>query len=260
MSGIVYPSGPQALRIPTTILLPSTATPFNPSAVNPSTEACFDGIKALENYGLFKSTFDAAQPPYPGGGSFVNAGTYRLSTGSILTFSAAKLYVRVAHPLANYDPTYWTDRRTNTPTPLGSFLQSALVGGFPNNTFAIRYGFDLPDQIILKRAGFRVEPVGGHAALPEFMPHIRIVITDSVTGVTVNHLGTDGSANVATYQAPHVVSVTLPDIAFDAGRHSVIALIRGEDGANADILLEAYVPFIEYERTVIGQEFGATVP
>ena len=68
MSGIVYPSGAQILKIPTTTLLPSAATPFNPSTVNPATETNWNAVKAVESYGLYKTTFDAAQPPYPAGG------------------------------------------------------------------------------------------------------------------------------------------------------------------------------------------------
>lgn len=76
-----YPVGAQILKVPVTIVIPAVNTPFNPDAINPAITWTWNGMKALEAYGLYNTNFDKAQPPYPtSGGAFVNAGSYKIQT------------------------------------------------------------------------------------------------------------------------------------------------------------------------------------
>lgn len=263
MSGIVYPSGPQQLKIPTTILLPSSATPFNPSAVNPGTEACWDGVKTLENYGFFKTTFDAAQPPYPAGGSFVNDGTYALSgqlqfTGSgTITTASARTYRRTANLLAYADPSDWTNG-LSLGAPKGHYVQ-AQAGTAAKAVF----DFDIPSNCVLKGFSIHVQADPSHVILPGNMPEFLTYIVDTVAGTTtimVDGNGVDASASNAAYKLLHEISVDLSVVYnFDASRHRVFMVFLGEYGSNSTTGLTIQLPTIEFERTQIGEELGQLV-
>jgi hypothetical protein len=262
MSGITYPSGPQTLAIPTTILLPSAATPFNPSTVNPSVEACWDAIKAEEYYGFFKTTFDAAQPPYPAGGSFVNSGTYKLA-GAIsftsaasdsLVHSSAHAYARSARPFAQFDSTEWTSFFINSGDPQ---YQTPVK----TSTIPLVFEFDLPDGITLEQVTLRVEPDNGHVALPNVMPRFDVYMADNSTGnKTLLATGTDASATFGDYNAPHTISATIASVAFGAWKNSLYVRVYGESGVDAINNFIACVPIVEFNRTRIALEFGELLP
>jgi hypothetical protein len=268
MSGIVYPSGPQLLRVPATILLPSAATPFNPGAVNPSVEACFDAIKALESYGMYKSTYIGAQPPYTPGTTYVNEGTYKFGTTSQtrLEFETAKTYTRAAHHNA------WTDGGTtwtagfNYAPPTAHYKQ--IINNANASTEAVVFFFDLPTLCTLKYAKIRIDPDSGHAGVPVTIPRIEVYIGDNTTGAATlivtadGYNGTGSYADVAEYESEHIIIADLADTVFDAGVNTLFAKFYGEDDGNSlpNPNLVAYIPWIEYERTRLGEEFGALVP
>jgi hypothetical protein len=261
MSGILYPSGPQTLAIPTTILLPSAATPFNPSAVNPGTEACWDGVKALEEYGFFKTTFDAAQPPYPAGGSFVNSGTYELAgtiqfdtSGIPLTHTAVRTYERVANLLAYSDPTYWTPGHTETPAK--GYHKSLVAAA--TAVSGIVFDFDIPSNCTVTQVRVRITPVV-HGALPATMPKFDVFLLDVAAGTsTLITTATDASL-LATYNVLHVFGVTFSQ-AFDASKNRIMVKFYGEADANSAIGLLVHLPTVEWERTQIGEELGELIP
>lgn len=264
MSGIVYPSGAQLLRIPTTILLPSAATPFNPSAVNPGTEACWDGVKALESYGFFKTTFDAAQPPYPAGGSFTNYGTYKLAGAisftspgvSSLVHTTAHAYARSARPFAVQSATVWTSLIVSS----GADPQY-IINGAVSSTSGLVFDFDLPDGITIERVSVRVEPNNAHSALPAVMPRIEVYLADNTTGnVTLLATGTDTTATVGAYNLPHTISATIASVAFGAWVNSLYVKVYGESDANAENGFVSCIPIVEFNRTRIAIEFGELLP
>ena len=252
MSGITYPSGPQTLAIPTTILLPSTATPFNPSTVNPSVEACWDAIKALEYYGLFKTTFDHAQPPYPAGGSFVNAGAYKFS--GALSFSAAKGYSRVASSLAKSDPTVWNAGHTITPVK-GYHSQ---ITNDVSATGRLVFDFELPSNCTITRVAFRITPVV-HGTLPGTMPKFEVYRINAIAGTCVLIATETDASTLPDYNAIHVLDTTVAH-AFDASSGRIMIVFYGESGANFAAGLLVHPPTIEFTRTQLGEEFGEILP
>lgn len=270
MSGIVYPSGPQLLRIPTTILLPSTATPFNPNAVNPSVEQCWDSIKATEFYGFYKTTFDAAQPPYPAGGSFQNSGTYKIAgqiqfntSGTPVAHAAVRTYTRVAH-LNAYAKTdgvgnYWELGITFAP-PKGYYVQRGPNGG-PSSDSGLVFDVDLPSGCTVTEAAVRFKPATGHAALPSVQPFLYVYIVDSVNGTTTLVDSVQSAETLpGTYEGSvRTISCSFSQ-AFDAGRYRIFLVVFGEHGTDTVAGLQMYLPTIKFQRAQIGEELGELVP
>lgn len=266
MSGITYPSGPQLLRIPTTILLPSTATPFNPNAVNPSVEQCWDSIKALEYYGFFPTTFDATKPPYPAGGSFFNSGTYQLNgkirfntSGTPLEHTSARTYARVAHLHAYANPTYWELAYNDAP-PKGYYRNHNFEANASNS--GLVFDFDLPSNCTITRVVIRIHPAV-HTNLPDIMPTIFVYLVD-VIDETTTLIGseTDSSANITQYNALHTISFDCSQV-FDAGRNRLMVKFFSEDddgNSHSVNNLIAHLPIVEFTRAQIGEEFGELPP
>lgn len=74
-----YPpvSGTYMRKMATSILTPCAATPFNPDAFSPAMNTLFDGVKTLQEFGLWGADFYKALPPYPSSGDpFLNQQTY----------------------------------------------------------------------------------------------------------------------------------------------------------------------------------------
>jgi hypothetical protein len=263
MSGTTYPSGPQTLAIPTTILLPSVATPFNPSTVNPSVEACWDAIKALQSYGFFKTTFDAAYPPYSGASLHYNADAYALlgtlmilntGTGAI-TFPVAHSYARSARIFAQYDSAEWSSFLS------GSGADPQYQTPTKTSTSALIFEFDLPDGCTIEDISLRVEPDNSHSALPNVMPMFQVLLADNTTGnVTLLATATDESATFGAYNTPHDITVAIASVAFGAWKNSLYVRVYGESGPDAKNGFISCIPIAKFKRTRIAEEFGGLLP
>ncbi len=252
-------------KLATTVPLPDANTPFNASAVAAPIAANRDSIVAHETYGLYRSTFNSVKPPYPLAGSHVNSGTYILAVGSQtrLEFSAAKTYTRAAHGYAWTNGTTWDFSYNNVP-PKALYRQDVLSA--VASTDAATFFFELPSLCTLKYAKIRIDPADTHGGIPVTIPRIEVYIGDNSTGVTTliasadGYNGTGTYADLAQYQAPHNIIADLSSTAFDAGVNTLFLKLYGEDDGNAMVDLLAYIPWIEYERTRFGEEFGALVP
>jgi hypothetical protein len=262
MSGTVYPVGPQQLKIPTTTLHPSASSPFNPSIINVPNEVNWNAIKALEDRGFYKVTFDACRPPYPAGGSFVNAGTYKLG-GTIqftnpgsdaLKFTTAHGYSRTASSLAKSDPTVWNAGHTITPV---KGYHSQLTNNV-SATGRLVFDFELPSNCTVTRVAFRITPVV-HGALPATMPKFEVYRIDAVAGTCVLIATETDSSILSVYNAIHVLDTTMAH-AFDASNGRILIVFYGESGVGFAAGLLVHPPTIEFTRTQIGEEFGELLP
>jgi len=244
-------------KLATTIPLPDTNTPFNSSAVAAPIAANRDSIVALTDYGMYKTTLNAAKPPYPLSGDHVNSGLYKIS--GAINLSAAKGYYRAASANARFDSTLWNVGYGAATGNDSAHTQKDV--GTTGDAADLVFFFDLPDGITLKRASIRMDGGPGHLGLPGTMPRLEIWLHDVTTGNGALVAGAnDTAANVAAYEALHSFAVTLPSTAFDASKHVVTARVSGESGANSAIDLVALVPVIEWERTWYAEEFGAIIP
>jgi hypothetical protein len=246
-------------KLATTIPLPDANTPFNASAIGAPIAANRDSIVALTNSGLYRTTLNTAKPPYPLAGEHVNVGTYKITEGSTIEFSTAKGYYRVASPNARFVSGKWT-------VGYGSVISNAAAHtqvdfATTDDTVDLVFFFDLPDGAILKRAVVRLDGSAGHGALPGIKPRIEIWLHDITTGIGSMVAGAnDAPAGIGAYEALHVLDVTLPDTAFDAGLYIVTARISGEAGSDGQAGLVVLAPTIEWERAKIGEELGAVLP
>jgi hypothetical protein len=263
--GTVYPSGTQILKIPTTTLHPDTSSPFNPSIINIPNEVNWNAIKALEYYGFHKTTFDAAQPPYPAGGSFVNAGTYKLSgqlqfTGTgMVAAASARTYKRTANLFAYANLSDW-EPGVSFGSPVGNHSQVQFA-----TAAKIVFDFDIPSNCVLKGFSVYVQADATHASLPGTMPRFLTYLVDSVAGTTaimVDGSAIDASASNGAYKLLHEISVNLSIVYnFDASRHRVFMVFLGETGGGGAMGgLTIHLPIVKFERTQIGEEFGQLVP
>lgn len=247
-------------KLPASIYLADASTPFNPAAITPADAANWDAVQALQGQGFYKTTLNGFKSPVVVG-DYTNTGTYRLGGGLVLTststnvtYSTARLYYRAASLIARFDTGQWS-------TALDLSNPEAYYTALVLAPTALKFGIELPDDCVLKKAAIKLAPDNGHVALPATMPKIRVFMTDNVAGTTsLLAEADDTSASAAAYNLLHTMSVTLPDTPFKSRQHTLIIQIRGEAGANAIANMIAYIPWVEFTRAELGQEFGETVP
>ena len=245
-------------KLATTTPLADANSPFNPSAVNAPIATNRDSIVALTDNGFYATTLNAAKPPYPLAGDHVNTGTYKLGASSGIELATARLYSRIASSLGLYAAAVWQPQ-FNQASLKSQYKQLDIVAA--SNADGVTFFWELPNGIILKRVSLRIEPDSGHVGKPATMPVIEAYLANNITG-TVAGLGgkTDDSVDTAAYNLPHSISRTLADVPFDAGIHSFFLTLRGEAGGDSMSDMLANLPFVEFTRAGIGQEFGALVP
>ncbi len=282
MSGITYPSGPQPLAIPTTILLPSAASPFNPSTVNPSVEACWDAIKALENYGCFNSGFAEARPPYTPG-TYVNNGAHFFAGGANFTFAgdraivfsspSARPYARPVTAPPQRNPLSWWAALENeiSGTDLVPKYKQQYNPLSPSAPWLV-WMFHMPGystltgvEIYLKAAS-----AGAHGGnLPATQPILKLWWYSHITGLaTAISSGEvqDSQPDAAANALQHKLEVTGLTFGPSGGSlwepyTSLMIGLRGEEGANAvaaatyaDPGLIAHQPRVHFTRARLGEE------
>lgn len=117
-----------------------------------------------------------------------------------------------------------------------------------------------PDGATLTGATVRINPAGGHGALPATMPALRVVrralATDTVT--TLGAQKVDASGNVAAYEPAHELSVDAFSSVVDRATYAYELRIRGEGGTNFVAGLEASCARITF--TPPGTQWTSEVP
>lgn len=249
-------------KLATTIPLPDANTPFNASAIGAPIAANRDSIVALTNSGLYKTTLNAAKPPYPLAGEHTNSGTYKLA-GAIsftasgvnsLVHTTAHAYARSARPFAQFDSSQWTSFFINSGDP--QYQTPVKTSAIP-----LVFEFDLPDGITIEQVSLRVEPDNSHVALPNVMPRFDVYLADNSTGnKTLLVTGTDASVDATAYNLPHNITATVASVAFGAWKNSLYVRVYGESGVDAVNNFISCVPIVEFNRTRIAIEFGELLP
>lgn len=252
-----YPVGSQILKVPVTIVIPAVNTPFNPDAINPAITWTWNGMKALEAYGLYSANFDKAQPPYPNvGGSYVNSGTYYLSGSLVLSGAggiafaspSARSYTRGPKGIfaVTISATQWL-----MPTG-GAYEQGTdVVTGSP-----IIWVMNVPPNSTITGVSLLVDPPAGHGGvLPATPPSMRTLICNASTGVYGLVAGSNVSdpTLIADYEAVHSFATGV--LAGSVGSDDfVVVEVRGEYGGSAVPGLSVSPPSITYTRTKLGEE------
>lgn len=258
-------------KLATTIPLPDANTPFNSSAIGAPIAANRDSIVALTDNGFYKTTLNAAKPPYPLAGNHENTGTYRLtgniditnSGGSALTYTSAKTYYRVAHVNARVKTTasgnYWENGLTYAP-PKGYYVQKGSTGG-PSSDAGITFDVDLPSNCTVTRAYIRFKPATGHASVPSAQPFLYVYLVDAATGATTLVSSVQSAVGApGTYEGSvQTISCTFSQ-AFNAGTQRIVLIFFGEHGSDTIDDLQVYPPVVEFTRATIGEELGQLVP
>jgi hypothetical protein len=124
----------------------------------------------------------------------------------------------------------------------------------------------LPGACTLETLSLWIDPADTHAAVPGTIPKVEVYLGNIVTGAATlivsasGYNGTGTYANLAQYQAAHKIIADLASTVFDVGVNTLFAKVYGEDGANDQADGLYYLPWIEYTRTRLGEEFGEIVP
>lgn len=95
----------------------------------------------------------------------------------------------------------------------------------------------VPHGATLTAVGISINPADGHANLPANMPIVDVYALDYDGTVTPIGSATDGSANVAAYEAHHEIPVSGLSVTIDRTTKRYFATLRGESGANSAINL-----------------------
>lgn len=266
-----YPVGAQILKVPVTIVIPAVNTPFNPDAINPAITWTWNGMKALEAYGLFGGDFYKAQPPYPtSGGPYVNSQTYYLSGGMIfagatgISFSSDRSYTRtVTAPPTRSPDSWWAygEEELSTPRPAYKQKYSPLSPSAPWLMWLVQ--IPSTGTTTLTSVSVRIDPADGlHGALPDDQPILTIWKYTASTGLmTAITTVQDAQPDVASFEMPHDLELTGLSYSSWTAEDALVIGVRGEEGNNgvaaatyADAGLVVYHPIITFTRTRLGEE------
>jgi hypothetical protein len=280
MSGTVYPSGPQLLRIPATILLPSAATPFNPGAVNPSVEQCWDSIKALELYGIFNSLFGATQPPSYTAGTHINNGNHYFGSNANCVFVGNRA-IEFASPTTRTYTRPVTEFASRNPDSWWFALEQEIASANLRVQYKQRYSplspaepwlmwlFRMPAYSVLTGVEVYITPASAAAhggVLPAQQPILKLWSSSHVTGLSTEiDEVQDNQPDAATYALSHkleLTGLTSPAVGTWDTSRSLLIGVRGEEGVGGvgadpnygDAGLLVNQPIVHFTRTRLGEE------
>ncbi len=144
-----------------------------------------------------------------------------------------------------------------TPVPDSSWTLDANVwtagGGAPNLYARVQ----LPHGVTLNSLSVRIDPVGGHVGLPSVMPRLTFKVRNATTfaAAVADNTVIDSSANVAAYEANHLITISSINHVVDASAYQYIIEFQPESGTNALAGMDVY-SFIATWTKPIGFSIG----
>lgn len=93
----------------------------------------------------------------------------------------------------------------------------------------------LPHGVTLNSLSVRIDPAGGHVGLPAIMPQLTFKARSAATFAAAisDIVAVDTSANVAAYQANHLITMSSINHVVDASANQYIIVFDSEGGANS---------------------------
>lgn len=176
------------------------------------------------------------------------AGGIRLDDNTkSVAFTTTKTYTRGPTGIQSVDRNEWALSN-------GTHYQQNNAPSGAGSRTVLAYYFKIPAGAIITEITQRIDPAGGHVALPGVMPVWQAIDVDPATGSSTNIVSkTDASATVMAYEAAHDLTQTGLSYAVAAG-HVIIVWTTGEQGPDEVDGLQSFMPLITYTRAQIGEE------
>jgi len=270
-------------KIATTIPLPDANTPFNADAIGAPIAGTFDGVKAIELYGVFNTNFSLAKPPYTVSAAHINNGTYAFGDNSnfvfignrAITFSSpsARPYSRPVTSTPHRSPDSWWSNIEEEISGTGLTVNyKQKYSPLSPSTPWLIWHFHMPSYSTLTGVETYIHPAsaadhGGN--LPAEQPIIKLWWYSHITGLATEIPSgevQDAQATANDYALAHKLEVTGLTYGPSTGnlweQHTSLMIgIRGEEGANAvaaaayaDSGLRIRTPRVHFTRSRLGEE------
>jgi len=210
-------------------------------AANPNVTS--EGLADRTTHLYTHSVLDVSARPTGNPGNFLFNDALQLGPSGSISYAAAKTYTRGCKGLLGVTPAEWVPELAGL-----RHGQSALLGN------GLGYVLDCPVSSLVLSCGVRIQPVGGHAALPGTRPRLQIMVLDIVAGTTTQIINVSDPSLLAAYETNHVFSDSpgVPTVLLEG--QMLLAWVYGEGGANALIGLKVSPPYVTFTRSKIGEE------